>query len=333
MPSVPNLPNRSSLDEQALGLVSDAVGLLRLRGDGLCSVQLTAPWGLSFPAEGGIYLHFFQQSGCLLQRAGSEEVLAVSAGDLVILSDGCAHHLVDSLGGPVVPIRSIATKRTGFLTRLHHGGGGRATHLLGGKFFFDERLRVALPGFPPPVLHVRGSRGTPPEWLGITMRFLAAEAERDALGRSIAISSLIDVLFVQAVRHWLQTQSEGPRGWMGALRDPQISSALVLMHQRPDAPWDVKTLANKVGMSRSSFAQRFVELVGESPNRYLTRWRVHHAARLLSASGMTVAEAAARVGYNSEAAFSRIFKRYMGVPPTTFRVRRGSARPPRRRGG
>jgi AraC-like DNA-binding protein len=133
------------------------------------------------------------------------------------------------------------------------------------------------------------------------------------------MSRLVDLLFVQTLRHWLTTSQEQPVGWLGALRDPRVGAALALLHENPETAWDVETLASKVGMSRSSFATRFVELVGEPPSKYLTRWRVHLAARLLRAPGATIAQTAERVGYDSEAAFSRAFKRYMRSAPAAFR--------------
>jgi AraC-like DNA-binding protein len=133
------------------------------------------------------------------------------------------------------------------------------------------------------------------------------------------MSRLVDLLFVQTVRHWLTTTRDQPLGWIGALRDPRVGTALSHLHANPERAWDVASLAAVVGMSRSSFAARFVELVGEPPSKYLTRLRIDLAARLLRTPGATIAHTAARVGYDSEAAFSRVFKRYMHLPPAAFR--------------
>ncbi len=303
-------------EERALALISDIVGLLRLRGDGLRFLELSAPWGLRFPGNVGLSLHFIARGAAFLERADTKEIVKVASGDLIILPDACEHRLMDALGRTLVPIASVG-KQTLLLPRIKFGGGGRKTHLIGGNFVFDQRLRVALPGFPPPLLHVRAVRGKPPEWLAMTMRLLAAEARNESPLRGVVLASIVDLIFAEAVRHWLGGVHE--QGWLAAIRDPQVSSALLMMHERPERPWKIEALAREVGMSRSSFAQRFLELVGDPPSRYLTRWRVHHAARLLQASQLSVAEAGARVGYDSEAAFSRAFKRFMGVPPGTFR--------------
>jgi AraC-like DNA-binding protein len=169
-------------------------------------------------------------------------------------------------------------------------------------------------------------RDATPEWLEHTLRYLAAEALNEAPGREIALSRLVDLLFVQTIRHWLAESKGAPLGWIGAARDPRIATAITRMHEQPAEPWDVDRLARAVGMSRSRFADRFVDLVGETPSRYLTRWRVHRAARLLQAPGATVAPVAPLVGYESEAAFSRAFKRYAGVAPAAFRRKSGEQR-------
>jgi AraC-like DNA-binding protein len=148
-----------------------------------------------------------------------------------------------------------------------------------------------------------------------------------APGRGIALSRLMDLLFVEAIRYWLVTTDEQRRGSVGALRDPRIGAPLVRMHEQPGRAWDVEALAAEVAMSRSSFAQRFVELVGEPPSKYLTRWRMQRAAHLLLAAGKTIAQTAAQVGYDSEAAFSRVFKRYMHVSPAAFRKEKTGGAP------
>ena len=306
-------------EERALDVLSDVLGLLRLRGQVYCRTQLTAPWGLSFSAEQAQF-HVVERGSFFLQLDGSREATAFSEGDLVLLPHGRGHRLLSAPDSKAVPIKvAVGTQREGPLTPITYGGGGARTDLVCGRFGFDLRLAGSILAGLPPVLHVRGSQGRPVEWLELIVRFLRAEARSATPGRSVALARLVDLLFVEAIRHWLASNDARPTGWMGALRDPRIGAAVVRMHAQPARNWDVETLAAEVGMSRSSFGQHFADLVGEPPSKYLTRWRMYLAARLLRVPGTTVAQVADRVGYDSEAAFSRVFKRYMRVAPTAFR--------------
>jgi len=307
--------------------MSDVLGLLRLRGEVFCRTELSAPWGLAFNPEQAQF-HIVEEGRCILQTADSRESLAVQAGDLIVLPHGRGHRLRDAPDSPVIPIReAVGQQREKPLDVIHHGGGGARTSLLCGRFRFDTRLAGAILAGLPTIIHVPGAQGRPVRWLDLIVRFLRAETHSETPGRNIALSRLVDLLFVEAIRHWLNTSEAAPVGWMGALRDPRIGGALVRMHNAPERAWDVETLAAEVGMSRSSFAQNFVDLVGEPPSKYLTRWRMYLAARLLLAPGVTVGQVAERVGYDSEAAFSRVFKRYMRMGPGAFRDEAVGLRP------
>jgi AraC-like DNA-binding protein len=148
---------------------------------------------------------------------------------------------------------------------------------------------------------------------------LAAEGRSTGPGRRLALSRLVDLLLVQAIRHWVGTEPDVPQGWLLGLRDPRIALALSRMHEAPEQAWTVPRLGREVGMSRSSFADRFGDLIGEPPSRYLTRWRIHLAARLMRSPGSSLSALASRVGYSSEAAFSRAFRRVLGVSPGAYR--------------
>ena len=318
-------------EERALDVLSDVLGLLRLRGQVYCRTQLTAPWGLSFSAEQAQF-HVVERGSFFLQLDGSREATAFSEGDLVLLPHGRGHRLLSAPDSKAVPIKvAVGTQREGPLTPITYGGGGARTDLVCGRFGFDLRLAGSILAGLPPVLHVRGSQGRPVEWLELIVRFLRAEARSATPGRSVALARLVDLLFVEAIRHWLASNDARPTGWMGALRDPRIGAAVVRMHAQPARNWDVETLAAEVGMSRSSFAQHFGDLVGEPPSKYLTRWRMYLAAQLLRVPGATVAQVADRVGYDSEAAFSRVFKRYMQVAPAAFRDEAAGQQPRKRR--
>ena len=202
---------------------------------------------------------------------------------------------------------------------VRYGGEGAETRLICGAFRFDDAVDNPLLKLLPPVIHIRGYQGRVEEWLENTLRHFADEARHPRPGSQILVSRLTDVIFVQAVRAWLKEQPESQGGWLGALRDRQIGAALGSIHREPSRHWSVEALAEEVGMSRSKFAEKFRTLVGESPLAYLTRWRMHSAARLLTDDSLTVGEVARRVGYESETAFSKAFRRVFGSAPGVYR--------------
>jgi AraC-like DNA-binding protein len=164
------------------------------------------------------------------------------------------------------------------------------------------------------------------EWIASTLRFMAAEAREPRLGGETVITRLADILVIQAIRSWIEQDPAAQTGWLGALRDPQIGRAISLIHRDPARSWTVASLADEVAMSRSAFAARFTELVGEPPMHYVTRWRMHAAVTWLQEENATLGELALRLGYQSEAAFSRAFKRFMGVSPGAVRRSTASSR-------
>ena len=151
------------------------------------------------------------------------------------------------------------------------------------------------------------------------MRLIDAEAAEPKPGGEAVITRLSDILVIQAIRHWLEHDPGAKRGWLGAIQDPQIGTALTLIHRDPGRDWTLDSLAREVAMSRSAFAERFSRLVGEGAGQYLTHWRMHLATEALQRDGTTAAELAERYGYRSEAAFSRAFKRVVGKPPGAVR--------------
>jgi AraC-like DNA-binding protein len=157
-----------------------------------------------------------------------------------------------------------------------------------------------------------------------TLRLIAAEARQLKPGGEAVITRLADILVVQAIRSWLETDPAARSGWLGALQDKQIGQAIALIHRQPARPWTVAALAHELAMSRSAFAARFTELVGEPVMQYVARWRMQLAASSLRDDGVTVGELAGQLGYRSEAAFARAFKRMMGVPPGSIKRSTGS---------
>ena len=178
-----------------------------------------------------------------------------------------------------------------------------------------DRLISALPT----LIHVRGTETTAGPWLAQTIRLLADEATADRPGATTVVNRLCDALFVYVLRSHLANLRDDEATWLRALVDPQIGAALRTIHAETGAPWTVAKLAAGVGMSRSAFAARFCDLVGEAPMAYVTRWRIRTAAVALRTTRREVAEIAAAAGYESAAAFSKAFRRLIGEPPGAYR--------------
>jgi AraC-like DNA-binding protein len=198
---------------------------------------------------------------------------------------------------------------------LRLGGDGERTTMICGLFQFDHPAAQQLITLLPNVITVDTWATPQVEWIQSTLRMIATEAKEMNPGGETVITRLADILVIHAIRFWITHSNSAQTGWLGALRDPQIGSVVSKIHRRPAHRWTLESLAAEASMSRSAFAARFTELVGESAMHYVTRWRMNAARSRLAESGVTVAELANSFGYESEAAFSRAFKRHLGVSP------------------
>lgn len=306
--------------------LSDVLDMLHLRGEVFGRSELAAPWGIRFP-DGIARFHLVERGSTWLRANGTPRAIEVSAGDLVMLANGAGHALTSTADGDSVPLEDAFTScPEGDVVRI--GRGDPQTTLVCGTFSLDMVASKALLAALPPVLVVAGKEGRPSEELGSTLRFFSKEAVSRAPGHALAASRLVDLLLVQAIRAWLQSQPIENASWLGGLRDARIATALSEIHAAPERNWSVNDLAIAAGMSRSPFSARFTALVGEPPLKYLTRWRMQLAARWLRGGDFSVAEIAERVGYDSEAAFSRTFKRWIGDTAGAMRKGVGSLEGP-----
>jgi AraC-like DNA-binding protein len=297
--------------------LGEALHFLRMNGAFYCRSELTAPWGLTMPAMPGyVWFHVAASGGFRLEAEGAEP-RSLAAGDLALVPHGEGHVLRSEAGAPAPGIldldRETISERYEI---LRHGGGGDAAMLICGAVRFDHPAARQLVQSLPPILHVERAGA----WMQGTLRLMAAEASELRPGGEAVITRLGDILVIQAIRDWLERDPAARDGWLGALQDRQIGRALTLVHRDPARDWTVASLASEVAMSRSAFAARFTELVGEPAMTYVARWRMHLALDALREEGATVGELADRLGYRSEAAFSRAFKRIVGIPPGAARV-------------
>jgi len=207
----------------------------------------------------------------------------------------------------------------GEVLRLSCGGGGARTRMVCGFLASDEVLSNPLLASLPRLFKVDVRSGTGSAWLESSLRFAVEEAAVSRAGSATVLSRLSELLFVEAVRRCIDTLPEGEKNWLAGLRDRFVGRALSLLHARPAYAWTVDELAGKVGLSRSALAQRFSDFLGQPPMQYLARWRLQIAAQQLRDGEMSLADVAEHVGYDSEAAFNRAFKREFGMPPASWR--------------
>jgi AraC-like DNA-binding protein len=297
-------------------VLTDVLQSLRLRSSVYCRSELGAPWGLHFLPMPGAVFHCLQHGQGILRVEGDDRWLPLTAGDVVVLPRGEGHLILDAPGSPI--FRDLRLDQWGECALMRWSESPSAS-LLCGAFEIEHDAQHPLFNFLPRVLCIGGRDGRPHPALAAVLSVMAAEAEAGQPGREIALRRLADVLFIQIIRYWIETQGKEARGWLGALRDTQIGQALAAIHGHPARAWTVETLAAEAALSRSAFAARFTALVGEPPLQYLTRWRMRTAAGLLQNRRLALAEIAQRVGYESEVAFSKAFKRELGITPGAHR--------------
>jgi AraC-like DNA-binding protein len=301
--------------------LSAVLRTLYLRGRVYCRTELGPPWGMELPPGQKAYFHVVIRGSCRLRLGQSDVVIDLRPGDLALLPHGTGHRLLDGQGSAAVPLerfwREGPASHGSRVLRL--GDGPVETELICGAFELEQAEDHPLIGLLPQYILAPGESGRTAPWLSATLQQLANEMIGARPGAEILIARLLDVILIQTVRVWLETQPIGRPSWLGALRDPDLGVVLGLMHEAPDRPWTVATLAAEAAMSRSVFAQRFKALVGEAPLVYLTKWRLSVAAQWLRTERSSLTELAARAGYRSEAAFSRAFKRRFGMSPLRYR--------------
>ena len=293
----------------SVDVLSDVLGTVRLAGQVFGSLELAPPWGISAPPRDGFTFHIISRGRCWLETGGLAPT-HVSSGDVLLLAPRRAHVLRDELDSPVVPfMQAFAQRRDG-------ARDPGATQLVCGGFRVDdEALLAALPT----VIHTHELASDAGPWLAQTVKLLAFEACSELPGGSTVASRVCDALFVYVIRSVLAKLPDARASWLRALVTPKIGDALRLIHAEPAKEWTVAELAQKVAMSRSAFAERFAAVVGDSPMQYLMKWRVQKAASLLRTGDAGIAEVASRVGYQSEVAFAKAFKRAMGTSPGAYR--------------
>lgn len=317
--------------------LSDVLAAARLCAVAFLDAEFSAPWCIAAQVgpqdcrplgrvpERIIAYHYVVEGELYLELIG-EPALRLGAGDIVLLPHNDAHRLGSAANlRPVVVDGLIQTADSPGLARLRYGGGGTLTHLICG-FLGCERAHSPLLAALPAVLALRFGDGLLGSWVQQSFRVAAAEFAAADIGSATVLNKLAELLFIEAVRRHLASLPAQQSGWLEGLRDPYVSKGLALLHSRLAQPWTTEALAREVGLSRSAFAERFTQLIGQPPMSYLAHWRLQLAATRLRESGTCLGQIAYDIGYESQAAFNRAFKREFGLPPATWRKQRGQPR-------
>jgi AraC-like DNA-binding protein len=310
--------------------LSDVLRSFRLTGGVFLDSHFTAPWcvisklsaddfGPFLTTPSLLIAYHFVIAGRFLLTIEGDRTIEVRAGEVVLLPRNDVHILASGSGlAPVNAHDLMQPSAGGGIAQISHGGGGETTHLVCG-FLSSEDLYNPLIAALPRMLKLDVAQGTSRDWVDASVRFAASELTEGRFAPSSVMSRLSELLFVEAVRQYSATPGDQDAGWLKGLEDPRVGRALALIHRSISCPWSAEALAREVSMSRSAFVERFTKLMGVPPMRYLTLWRLQTAKLHLRETQKTIAQLAHSIGYESEQAFSRAFKREFGLPPARWR--------------
>lgn len=305
-----------------MDLLSDILSLMKLTGMLYFRTSFTAPWGVEVPAFKNVSrFHYVHRGRCFASVASQGEAIFLEQGDLIIITHGARHILSDPLEGEVKTVDQVV-QEAGFTGRgaliVGEAGSGHETQLICGHFAFDPEANHVLLDALPPFLHIKDYGKASPDWLDNTLKIIGAEVGWNKPGSELISLKLSEIIFTQAVRHYLAHEGKNQRGLAG-FADPHVCQALEAIHGEPAKSWTVESLARVAGLSRTVFATKFHALIASSPVNYLTAWRMQVARKLLIETSIPIIEVATRSGYQSEASFSRVFKRHFEQPPAGYR--------------
>ena len=300
--------------------LGEALHFLRMSGVFYCRSELRAPWSLGLPAlDHCLMFHFVTLGECRLEVPAAKPLL-LRRGTLALVPHGAGHVLSSGVGLNPTPLFDTQRKRLSERYEvLQLGGDGELTHLICGAVRFDHPAAIQLVSQLPKVINVDSARSRDEAWLHSTLDLMETESKELRPGGETVVTRLADVLVIQAIRAWLASDSGSQAGWLAAVEDKHIGRAIALIHRLPAQDLSLEKLAAAAAMSRSAFAARFADLVGVPPMQYLARWRMQLALSLLQHSNDPLATIADQIGYQSEAAFSRAFKRLFGESPGATR--------------
>jgi len=332
-----------------MDVLSDVLRVVRLSGAVFFVAEFSSPWAIESPpseslaslimprAECFTIFHVLAEGHCWVKVKG-EPTLRMVAGDVLVVPQGDEHVMGSDLALKPTAMRVLVPEVPWpEMPPVVHGGGGEVARFVCGYLHCDQKFNPLFNTLPK-LLCIRSREGGVEleragaenktwhrpvpfhagMWLNTTIYYLIKEAQAQSSNNQLMLSRLTELMFVEVLRHYMKELAPDQKGWLAGLKDPHVNRAITLMHAQPARAWTVEDLARDAGVSRSALAGRFTDLIGESPMRYLTGWRMHLARQLLCEGHHSLAEIAERVGYESEYAFNRAFKRQAGVPPAAW---------------
>jgi AraC-like DNA-binding protein len=319
--------------------LSEILQSVKLEGAVFYKAEFTAPWGFRSPptCEVAAFLrkgtkhiivyHLLTQGRARCEIEHSTHCVDVIPGDIVVFPHGDAHILSNGYPPCILDYgKHLKELFSQGIILARHGGGGETTSFVCGYMECDRELSKTFLAGLPPMCKVNIRNDHAGQWLENSIKFSAAEAGANRAGSEAVLARLSEALFVETLRRYMAELPSQQTGWLAGARDPKVGAALAHLHRAPEYPWTIANLAQEVGVSRSVLAERFRQYLGEPPMTYLSRWRLQLGARLLTSTSYSVARISGDVGYESEPAFNRAFKREFGTPPARFRMQAKSAK-------
>lgn len=311
-------------DPSMLDLLSDILTNLSMRGTIYFRTSFTKPWGVAVPSyENVARFHFAHRGNCLVRVDGTDDLIDLAQGDLVIIPHGASHALYcgHDPERTIMPLDAVLA-RSGFDGSgvLVYGGEEpqSETQLICGHFSFDPQARHILMERLPPFIHIKNYGESAGRWMEATLRMIGEESGGQKMGGDLIALKMSEVILAQAIRTFIEG-SDAPEWGLGAFSDKNLSRALDAFHKAPANSWTVEALAQVAGMSRTSFAVQFQKAMGMTPIDYVTKWRIEIAKKVLLSPGSSLADAAESAGYASDSAFARTFKKETRMSPAEFR--------------
>ena len=316
-----------------MDVLSTVLKTVKLEGAMFYNAEFSAPWSFRSPPScqvapyltrepRHVIIYHLLTHGQAYAKVEDGPRVSLAAGDIVVFPHGDPHIMGN---GPDVELRDHAKILQEIFSQglklMRMGGGGEITRFICGYLVCDPQLSKVFLGGLPAIFKVNIGTDSSGQWLESSIRYSVGQAVASQTGSEIVVAKLSEALFAETLRRYVGLLPPDQTGWLAGARDPDVGNALALVHRQPSDPWTIAELARQVGVSRSVLAERFRHFLGVPPMAYLTRWRLQLGAQLLTSTSRSVAQVAAEVGYESEPAFNRAFKREFGSPPARFRVK------------